>query len=66
MKLPKLYRLARSPLTHRDLEKSKIAQFLLPLTARFLQCPRHHKKSGGAQSTKFFPALRAGSCAPHF
>jgi len=63
MKLLKLYRLARSPFTQHDLEMSNIAQFLLLCPALFYSALGHHEKVEG-HSKKFFPALRAGNCAP--
>ena len=63
MKLPKLYRLARSPLTQHDLERSKIAQFLLLCPALFHSALGTTKKWRGTVK-KIFPALRAGNCAP--
>ena len=52
MKLPKLYRLARSPLSQHDLERPKIAQFLLLCPALFYIALRHHEKVEGHSKKK--------------
>jgi len=53
MKLLKLYRLAISPLTQHDLERSNIAQFLLLCPALFFSALGHHEKVEG-HSKKIF------------
>ena len=53
MKMPKLYRLARSPLTQHDLERSKIAQFRLLCPALFHSALGTTKKWRGTVK-KFF------------
>jgi len=54
MKLPKLYRLVKTPLTQHDLERSKIAQFLLLCPALFHSALGTTKKWRG--TVKNFPA----------
>jgi len=58
IKLPKFYRLARSPLTQRDIEMSNIAQFLLLCPALLYSALGTTKKVEG-HSTIFFRR-----CAP--
>ena len=56
MKLLKLYQLARSPLTHHDLERSNIAQFLLLCPALFYSALGHQKKWRGTVKNLENPA----------
>ena len=53
MKLLKLCKLARSPLTQHDLERSNIAQFLLLCPALSYSVLGHHEKVEGHRK-KFF------------